>query len=143
MNVLSIDTILGRSAKYPFKIENGTWELTKKGKVGQQRHVKDSLTDLIFTILGERVFRRDYGSLAMEYVFESIDEIHASALENSILESLEKYEGKVDIIEINAIPDTDNSRYVVNIKYEFAGDIRPSNIVVPISAENFNISSNL
>ena len=64
------DKILGRAASFPFKITGGTWPLTQYGKLGQEKHLKQSIQDIVFTIVGERLFRRDYGSLALEMLFE-------------------------------------------------------------------------
>jgi len=138
-----IDLILGRAAKYPFKIENGTWPLTQPGKVGQQKHIKDSLLDLIFTTLGERLHRRGYGSLALEYIFENIDEVYARELETNIYDIIANYEGKIDVQLITVTPDPDNARYIVNIEYTFANEVKPNNIIFPISAKDFKESEYL
>ena len=136
------DRILGRAAKFPFKIESGTWQMTSLGKIGQEQHLKESIQDIIFTILGERFFRRDYGSLVIDSIFENINEANALSIENSIYDALDEYEFKADIQSLTITPDPEKSRYIVFLKYVFANELKEGNLIFPISAEDFRQAEN-
>ena len=54
-------------------------------------------------------------------LFENIDDITASVIVDEIKESIRNYEGRVELLDVQAFPNFDNNQFDVNITYEIVG----------------------
>ena len=80
-----------------------------------------SLRNIVFTLPGEKFFNPNFGSRITESLFENIDEISATVIVDEIRESIDNYEPRVELIDVNVNPDYENNGFNVNIVYEIIG----------------------
>ena len=68
-------------------------------------------------------------SLQAVCIFENIDDISASLIQEEIKTSLENYEPRVELVSVKAYPDVDNNSFDVTIVYRVIGaDILPQQL---------------
>ena len=88
-----------------------------------------SIKNIVFTVPGEKFFNENFGSDISEVLFENINDISASAIEDQITLSIENYEPRVELIEVRANPNYDNNQFDAVITYKIIGtDIPPQEL---------------
>ena len=80
-----------------------------------------SIRNLIFTVPGERFFNENLGSKVSQVLFDTVDDISASAIRDEIEETIIKYEPRVKLKDIRVKPDFDNYTFDVTIVYDIVG----------------------
>ena len=80
-----------------------------------------SIRNLVLTVPGERFFNEDLGSRVSEILFDSIDDISASAIRDEIEETIIKYEPRVKLNNVKVEPNYDNHEFDVTITYDVIG----------------------
>jgi phage baseplate assembly protein W len=88
-----------------------------------------SLRNLVLTEPGEKFFNENLGSRISQSLFENIDEINASIIKNEIINTIENYEPRVELIEVFVSPDYDNHSFDIIIQYIIVGiDVLPQQL---------------
>ena len=88
-----------------------------------------SIKNIVFTVPGEKFFNENFGSDISAVLFENINDISASAIEDQIKISIENYEPRVELIEVTAHPNYDNNQFDVVVTYKIVGiDIPPQEL---------------
>ena len=88
-----------------------------------------SVKNIVFTVPGEKFFDEDFGSEISASLFENMSDISASAIEDQIRLSIENYEPRVELIDVQAIPNYDNNQFDAVVTYEIIGmDIPPQEL---------------
>lgn len=88
-----------------------------------------SVKNIVFTVPGEKFFNEDFGSEISASLFENMSDISASAIEDQIRLSIENYEPRVELIDVQAIPNYDNNQFDAVVTYEIIGmDIPPQEL---------------
>ena len=80
-----------------------------------------SVRNIVMTLPGEKFFNPTFGSRITESLFENIDDITATVIVDEIRESIDNYEPRVDLLDVQAFPDYDNNSFDVTIIYEIIG----------------------
>jgi len=80
-----------------------------------------SIRNIVFTIPGEKIFDENFGSKVSKVLFENVDDISASIIQDEIENSILNYEPRVELIEVKTDPDYDNNEYNVTIIYRVVG----------------------
>ena len=80
-----------------------------------------SVRNIDFTLPGEKFFDEDFGSRISATLFENIDDISADIIVDEITQSIERYEPRVDLINVEAFPNFDNNSFDVLIVYDIIG----------------------
>jgi phage baseplate assembly protein W len=80
-----------------------------------------SIRNIVFTLPGEKFFEQDFGSRVSRSLFENVDEISASIIQDEIKNSIINYESRVELIEVRTKPDYDNGAFDVTIVYKIIG----------------------
>ena len=84
-----------------------------------------SIRNIVFTTPGEKFFNPSFGSRITESLFENIDDITATIIVDEIRESIENYEPRVDLNNVEAFPDYDNNSFDLVITYTILGSEIP------------------
>ncbi len=88
-----------------------------------------SLKNIVLTGRGEKFFDPDFGSGVSESLFENLDEVTALAIRDEIEYSIINYEPRVDLDNVDVIPDYDGNQYFVIITYTIVGiDVPPQQL---------------
>ena len=80
-----------------------------------------SIRNIVFTLPGEKFFNENFGSRVSRSLFENVDEISASIIRDEIRNSINNYEPRVQLIEVQTIPDYDDGSFDVVINYRIIG----------------------
>ena len=89
--------------------------------IKNENAIARSLRNIVFTTPGEKFFNPTFGSRISESLFENIDDITATVIIDEIRESIDNYEPRVDLLDVQAFPDYDNNSFDVTIIYEIIG----------------------
>ena len=79
--------------------------------------VKRSIRNLIFTNFYERPFNSSIGSDVPRLLFDNVDIVTASLLEDAIGRLINIYEPRVQITRLNVYADIDNHGFNVQLEY--------------------------
>ena len=85
-----------------------------------------SIRNIVLTIPGEKFFDTDFGSNVSNLLFENVDDITASQIQEEIEFSINNYEPRVKLLDVQVIADNDNASFDTIITYEVIGaDVPP------------------
>ena len=88
-----------------------------------------SVRNIVMTIPGERFFQPSFGSGVNRVLFNNMDEISASILEDEIRNSIRNYEPRVKLRSVKVQPDFDSNNFNTVITYSIIGaDIAPQQL---------------
>ena len=80
-----------------------------------------SVRNIVFTTPGEKFFDESFGSRISKALFENINDISASIIRGEITNSLQRYEPRVNVREVEVEPNFDQNEFNVTIIYEIIG----------------------
>ena len=85
-----------------------------------------SIRNIVLTTPGEKFFDPDFGSNVSKLLFENVDDITASQIQEEIEFSINNYEPRVKLLDVKVIADNDNASFDTIITYEVIGaDVPP------------------
>ncbi len=88
-----------------------------------------SVRNLVFTIPGERFFNENLGSKVSRSLFENMDEISSSVIQDEITNTINNYEPRVNLIDVDVSPNYDENEFNVTINYRIVGiDVLPQQL---------------
>lgn len=102
-----------------------TGDITKKLN---ENAIAQSIRNLLLTSHYERPFKPELGSNLKKFLFEPIDNVTTSLIQDSIFETLRNYESRVKVQEVVAAPNYDEQRYDVSITFFVQNSIEPLTI---------------
>lgn len=80
-----------------------------------------SIRNIVFTVPGEKFFNETFGSNISRSLFENVDDITASVIVDEIRQSIQNFEPRVNLLDVQAYPDYDNNSFDLIIIYEIIG----------------------
>jgi len=97
--------------------------------IKNENSIARSVRNLVLTANGERFFNQNLGSGISRALFENIDPISASTIQDQIRQTIENYEPRVDLIDVAVSPDYDNNTFNVTLRYNIVGiDVLPQEL---------------
>ena len=88
-----------------------------------------SIRNIVFTLPGEKFFNENFGSQISGILFENVDNLTASIIVDEITNSIENYEPRVNLLNVEAFPNFENNAFDVIITYEIIGaDVPPQEL---------------
>ena len=88
-----------------------------------------AVRNIILTTPGEKFFDPDFGSNINEILFENVSEITADSIKEEIQNSLENYEPRLELIDVDVRPNYDINQFDVIISYRIIGvDVPPTQL---------------
>lgn len=122
---------LGVGWKFPVSI--------KEGKIASSEgedSIRESIRIILGTAKGERVMRPDFGCGIDELVFAPNDTSTATLIAVNITEALEKWEPRIEVLNVNAVPDEEEENKLnINIEYMVKSSNSKNNLVYPFYLE--------
>ena len=79
--------------------------------------VKRSIRNLIFTNFYERPFKSYLGSNVPRLLFDNVDVITASSMEDALVRLINNYEPRVRLTNVSVFADIDNHGFNVTLEY--------------------------
>ena len=83
--------------------------------------ISRSIRNIVFTLPGEKFFDEDFGSNVSRSLFENIDSTSANLIEDEIKVSINRFEPRVRLIDVETKANFDDYAYNVKIIYEIVG----------------------
>lgn len=80
-----------------------------------------SVRNLVLTYPGERFFNQLLGSKVSQSLFNNIDSISSSVIEDEIRNTIQNYEPRVELISVDVSPNDEQYEFNVTIKYYIIG----------------------
>ena len=88
--------------------------------------IKQAIVNLLMTNKGERVYQPEYGSDLRKFLFEPMDFATAAAIQSNIISTLKKFEPRIGVQTITAIPNFDDNGFDCEMVYVIRGsDVPP------------------
>ena len=88
-----------------------------------------SIRNLILTDKGERFFNPDLGCGVNKLLFDNVDLLTASRIESEINYTIDVYEPRVSLTNIQVDPNYDNHTFDIAIRYNIIGiEARPQQL---------------
>jgi len=85
-----------------------------------------SIRNIVFTLPGEKFFNENFGSRVSKLLFENLDSITASEIEDEIRQSIVNYEPRVSIVQLSVTPNYDEGEFDTVIVYQIVGVDAPA-----------------
>ena len=89
--------------------------------IKNENAIARSIRNIVFTLPGEKFFNESFGSRITNSLFENIDNISATIIVDELRESIDTYEPRVKVRDVQAFPDYDNNGFDVTITYDVIG----------------------
>ena len=80
-----------------------------------------SITGLLLTKKGERPFQPELGCDIQTVLFEPLDYASAAMIKSEVLSTLEQYEPRISVVDIQCKPDYNNNGYNVELIFKRIG----------------------
>jgi phage baseplate assembly protein W len=88
-----------------------------------------SIRNIVMTYPGEKFFNQNFGSKVSQSLFENIDALSASAMQDEIETSIRNYEPRVSLISVEVNPNFDENSFDVFVVYRIIGiDVSPQQL---------------
>lgn len=123
-----VKSFLGRGIRFPLQANSVGGLAMSEGA----DNIEESIRCIIGTAVGERVMRPRFGCRIHDYVFHPNSASTAGMVQFYVLESLEKWEPRIEKIEVNAEPDPERmSVMLVHVHYTIRSTNQDKNLVYP------------
>ena len=83
--------------------------------------IKRSVKNIIFTILGEKPFEPNFGSVISESMFDLSTSLNEIRVSDEIKQSLLNYEPRIDNIDVTVTVTPDTNEMNCTVQYEIVG----------------------
>lgn len=90
--------------------------------------IATAIRNLLLTSYYERPFKPELGSNLKKFLFEPIDNVTTSLIQDSIFETINNFEPRVTVSEVVAAPNFDEQRYDVTVTFFVKNTIEPLTI---------------
>ena len=103
--------------------------------VKNETAIARSIRNLVFTLPSERFFNQNLGSKTSQSLFENIDDVSASILQDEIRNTIENYEPRVDLISVDIDPNYYEYEFNVTVRYYIVGiDVLPQELTFALQS---------
>lgn len=106
-----------------FQINPITGDINKKTGTDA---VKRSIRNLIFTNYYERPFKSSLGSDVPKMLFDNVDAMTASFIEDAIIRLINKFEPRARLNRVRVTADYDNNGFGVEVQYTVVNTQTPA-----------------
>ena len=88
--------------------------------VKDDRSVKQSISNLLNTSFGERLFRPNLGSALRRFLFEPIDPITTMEIRDCVLDVIKNYEPRIGTLFVDVISYPDQNTNNIEVEYSIS-----------------------
>ena len=97
--------------------------------ISNEDAIKRSVKNIIFTILGEKPFEPEFGSVVNDSLFELSTSLNEMRVADEIKQSLLNYEPRIDNIKIDVLIYPDSNDLNCTVQYDIVGIPAPTQTV--------------
>ena len=108
-----------KGISFPFRISSATGGVStsRVNDSGDNTLIRESLTQIIATKVGERVIEKDFGCDIDLKVFDPLDNVLQQAAQVSIVKAIATWEPRVQITDVKIIPDNQAGKLTIQLSY--------------------------
>jgi phage baseplate assembly protein W len=81
--------------------------------------IRNSIKNIFTTKKGQKIYDPLFGSSLDQHLFEKVDDFYAKLIGKQILNNIETYEPRIEILKIFVLPIPDQNEYNITIYYTF------------------------
>lgn len=101
----NINQVGFKGISFPFRFNGKGGVATSTTSSDDFSHIKEGIQQIIGTAIGERIFETKFGSEVNKYNFQNQDDpIEISRLKFYIEEAINKWEDRVELLDVQVIP---------------------------------------
>ena len=101
--------------------------------------IRNSLYNIFTTRKGQKLLSPNFGGSLDQYLFENISNVKAQILGNSIVESVEQYEPRVEVVNVQVKPMPDDNQYYVVFVYRVLNIGKVDKFEINFKSSDINI----
>ena len=90
--------------------------------------VKQSVKNLVLTGRGERPFQPLLGSNIRKLLFEPVDEFTALDIEEQVRTTLDNFEPRIKILDLQVISEPDNNRFKLSLEFQMITNLNTGSV---------------
>lgn len=98
-----------------------------------EESIKESIRNLILTDRGERLFQPNIGCDIRSQLFENVTEETIDTIRNMIMETIESYEPRCELVGVEIEGDFDSNSLTVNISFVTINSEEPTELQVVLN----------
>jgi len=119
---------LGKGIGFPVRLDaKGNLALSEF-----EQNIEEAMQIIIGTAPGERIMRPEFGCRVHDFVFYPNNSATAALVSFYVREALQKWEPRIDNIEVTAYPDTEMENVMrIDVNYRIRRTNSPRNLVYP------------
>ncbi|MET9383045.1 GPW/gp25 family protein [Streptomyces sp. NPDC002928] len=99
--------------------------------VSGEREIEEAVRLVLSTAPGERPMRPDFGCAIHDLVFAPVNEQTAGRIQHEVLVSLDRWEPRIEVDEVEVTAGTDQSVLFIDVRYSIRGTSNPRSLVFP------------
>ena len=81
--------------------------------------IKNSIRNIFNTRRGQKILSPEFGASLDQFLFERVDEFTGSIIGKTILDNLQTYEPRIEVLKVNVYPFPDQNQYNIQVIYNF------------------------
>lgn len=97
-----------------------------------QEAIKNSIRNIFSTKKGEKILTPTFGASLEQYLFEMVDDFKGSIIGREILENLQTFEPRIDVLKINVFPFPDQNLYKIQIFFNYINIKKTQTLVLSV-----------
>ena len=94
--------------------------------IKNENAIARSIRNIVLTLPGEKFFNENFGSNVSKLLFENLDVLTASQIEDEITTSIVNYEPRVSLVKLTLTPNFETGEFDTVIVYEIIGVDAPA-----------------
>ena len=81
--------------------------------------IKNSIRNIFNTRKGQKILSPGFGSSLDQFLFERVDDFVGNIIGETILNNLQTFEPRIEVLKINVYPFPDQNQYNIQVFYKF------------------------
>jgi hypothetical protein len=94
--------------------------------------IRNALYNIFTTKKGQKLLDPEFGSSLEQYLFESVSPIIGKIIGDSIVNSIETYEPRVEVLNVTVYPNPEENLYKIKLTFKFVDINKTSSIDILI-----------
>lgn len=81
--------------------------------------IKNSIRNIFNTRRGQKILNPEFGASLDQFLFERVDDFTGNIIGQTILDNLQKFEPRIEVLKVNVYPFPDQNQYRLQVFYKF------------------------
>ena len=120
---------------FPFRISptTGGIQTAKFNDQGEITLIRQSILQILWTRLGERMIEKNFGTELLSLVFEPLDDSLQQALQYTVMKALATWEPRVVLNKLEFFSSQDDGQLVMRLYYSVLRTSVPDVLDIPVT----------